>query len=708
MRRASWLIDGVRQGQPLGALLGYRFERALHENRPRLDHLIPWFRRIAPLAVQAPPAESEGAWKVAVEMLPANNVVDGLALLRKWKAPQGDALAIPWGTAGLLPGPGTTAYIACNRELKNLDDAVDAMGDLAVAESVHQLVQGNPVRAGATLESIAEGEAPSPELDIIRTPRTGTGITHRIAVAFGAPPTGTPVWGPRTPRAQAEPFLNAWVTQLFGPAAAGAKCRVEYLHPVTGAALMTAGENPQPQRIEPTLGELSLALNLAPIDLVYLPEGGSPGQRSELEQRIVYHARKTRPGGVPANAGIRLTFSRDPWPAGTLSFAEILEVAHTVRRLITGARPLTARDLAPPDQPILETAEADTAPPGEAADSPLRLGVRAQTAVNDFTAAVSGLETALAGSDATRLSDGLMRLGAFGIPGAVPVLPVEDTSESIAALRTQAKSIKREADDRLARVTALQSAYDTVTDPSSAATRDHHVARLREVFGPDFVVLSRFTPANAPDLGRTFAASDALQGGDPLKAAAITWFQRVARVRDGAARLDAAMLYAEALGGAAFTLSVGQLPYVATELWVALPRTSAPPPGSRLSLVVHAPAGLAVAQPLAGLLVDEWVEVIPNDQETTGLSFHFDAPGARAPQAILLAVAPDGGAEWTLESLEATVLETLELAKLRAVDLTALADIGQFLPALYFAHNPAGDTVATDFARVAGLATSGS
>jgi len=151
-------------------------------------------------------------------------------------------------------------------------------------------------------------------------------------------------------------------------------------------------------------------------------------------------------------------------------------------------------------------------------------------------------------------------------------------------------------------------------------------------------------------------------------------------------------------------LKVGQLPYNANERWAGLSRTSA---AGRVSLVVHAPSGLDLTQPLAGLVVDEWVEVLPNPEETTGVSFHFRAPGARAPQAILLAVAPDGGADWSLANLEATVLETLELAKLRAIDLSALSELGQFLPALYFASNPAGDTVATDFARLASTTTSG-
>jgi hypothetical protein len=105
---------------------------------------------------------------------------------------------------------------------------------------------------------------------------------------------------------------------------------------------------------------------------------------------------------------------------------------------------------------------------------------------------------------------------------------------------------------------------------------------------------------------------------------------------------------------------------------------------------------------LAGLLVDEWVEVVPNAEETTGVAFHYDAPGASPPQAILLAVSPDERLEWDLETLEATVLSTLELAKLRTVDLSSLdADLGRYLPALYFARSPAGDTIATDFSRLA-------
>jgi hypothetical protein len=105
---------------------------------------------------------------------------------------------------------------------------------------------------------------------------------------------------------------------------------------------------------------------------------------------------------------------------------------------------------------------------------------------------------------------------------------------------------------------------------------------------------------------------------------------------------------------------------------------------------------------LAGLLVDEWVEVIPGEEETTGLVFHFDAPGTQPPQALLLAVPPDESRPWDLADLADAVLDTLELARLRAVDPDALAAVvgpSDLLPAIYLARNPAGDTVSTDFTQ---------
>src|SRR4029077_10027619 len=43
VRVAQQLLDGMREGQALGDLLGYRFERGLHDHG--LDRFVPLFRR---------------------------------------------------------------------------------------------------------------------------------------------------------------------------------------------------------------------------------------------------------------------------------------------------------------------------------------------------------------------------------------------------------------------------------------------------------------------------------------------------------------------------------------------------------------------------------------------------------------------------------------------------------------------------------------
>ena len=84
VREASRLLDGVRQGQPLGALLGYRVERLLHEtvvdNGRTMDRFIAPLRRVAPLVARAA-ATPTGP----VDTIAAENVVDGLVLHRRWK-----------------------------------------------------------------------------------------------------------------------------------------------------------------------------------------------------------------------------------------------------------------------------------------------------------------------------------------------------------------------------------------------------------------------------------------------------------------------------------------------------------------------------------------------------------------------------------------------------------------------------------------------
>jgi hypothetical protein len=151
--------------------------------------------------------------------------------------------------------------------------------------------------------------------------------------------------------------------------------------------------------------------------------------------------------------------------------------------------------------------------------------------------------------------------------------------------------------------------------------------------------------------------------------------------------------------------SADQLPAVSASYTVSgtAPAASGPPPvAGRLSLVAltgtgYDPTGMPLSSStVCGLVLDEWPEQIPNRVESTALVFNYQEPTARAPQAMLLAVNPTEQQWWLQDGYDLirTILEeTLDLAKVRTVDLASLSNGGQFVPALYLPVNPGGDTI---------------
>ncbi len=667
VRLAEYLLDGVRQGQPLGALLGYRFERRLHELK--LDRFIKPFRELAPLAGTLQQTE------LPVEALAANNVVDGLKLHQLWKQ-KGTGIftgrpKLPQPTLGAV-------FQTVVAELNALNGAVDAVSDAVVAESVYQVVRGNTARAASTLDAIARGEAPPPELEVVRTPRSGVALTHRLLTLFSGNPPATPGWvNPATsPRASAELHLNAWAARLLGNLA-NVRCVVERIEPETGRLL---------EAKEIKLSEL----RLAPLDFIYAVEGGQSSQQSEIEQRILYTITR-KPDGFPANSKLRVNPNRQPnWGVNDLSYGEFTELVRAARKLITGARALDAGDLNLPEREqaiAVDLTELET---------------RANRAEQSLRQAQGSLQALLkkpATANLETLRDVMLRLAGLGIASAIPLSFAGEGPADRDLLLTQASSINSEAAQRIEQLTALRAALASAT--TAEDKRNHHLERLRVVFGKAFIALPRFAAGNADELAKAFADSVKVQDNDPM--AAVTWFQRASRVRDGVGRLDASLRYAEALNtGERLKLTVGQLPFQANDRWVGLPlKEGKQIAGGRLSLVVQTSGVIDARQPLAGLLIDEWVEVVPNAKETTGMVFQYNPPDAYAPQSILLAVPPVLEQSWTVGGLVQVLLETLDLAKLRAVDAEALDEAGHYLPALFFAFNANNETVSTDFSKLA-------
>ena len=141
------------------------------------------------------------------------------------------------------------------------------------------------------------------------------------------------------------------------------------------------------------------------------------------------------------------------------------------------------------------------------------------------------------------------------------------------------------------------------------------------------------------------------------------WLHGVARVRDKMRHWENAILLTEAFGAAPPVPTPIQLPFQTNDAWLAL---EIPPPAApeapaierdRLLYTAHFTVDFDQTKPIAGLLVDEWSEVIPEATETTGVTFHYDRPNSEPPQCWLLALPAAMDGSWKWEELRDAVTE---------------------------------------------------
>jgi hypothetical protein len=454
--------------------------------------------------------------------------------------------------------------------------------------------------------------------------------------------------------------LGAWARQLLGDAR-NIRCTIERLDATSGDVVET---------VRFPLNDVAVTC----LDFVYFV--GTTAQSAQLtdtlcyaEQLVLYHARR-RAGGFGNDTVLRLAHARpNDLAQREITLLDALELARAIRRSLENARGLLPSDLCPPERASAATFDL--------ADLEARV-VRLENSLNLFHRSTENL---LASKTPVRVDDVRAQLLNFGLLGICPAVPCvavgEDDAARAALFALRALPV---ATEPLARVRQL-------------------IERGQNVCGQEFVMLPYFTldAASASELASAIGASTQQQGGDAL--AVHGWFTRTARVRDNLGRLAACLRTAEAYGGVSrINMSIAQLPFDNHERWIGLPPaagTELPP--NKLSLALQSLQALNPMLQCCGLLIDEWTEVVPSKTESTALAFQFDPPNSFAPQNILIAVPPVPGQEWTTESLRNVLAETLDLAKLRAVDSSLLGAAAQYLPALYVPFNSTDAAVSTDF-----------
>jgi hypothetical protein len=597
VRMAQRLAAEVRIGAHLGEALGREVERVL-ATRTAVDAV----RREYPL-------HSSHAGR---------RVCDGEAVLK-------DTPAQVTARTGVA--------LTANQEtrLSELRAAIDAYGDLLVADAVFDVVSGHAETANAAMEAAAGLELP-PELDVIRTPRSGRALSTLLMTALPAQ-TGPAVVTGESPARIAEPSLAAHVTATFPPAVSWLWTRED-----VGTAV-------------PTTVTLA-ALGLEPVDLLVL----EPEQVAGL---VVAHT-ATAPAKHP-----RIS----PQGSGPQLHARLRRLAAT----FTGELAVPSRLRLDAVARANDGAALDAADDDVAADLWERFERLRDEAIRLRDAAEAAAAAVATETDGDPILAALRRWA---------ILPIPSPEAGADALARRADVLGQAAqllNDRLARVAGAAG-----TD-----TADRLALLLSTLASP---------AGRVPVLARLPRAMIATIG-DPLAAAPLTrepiapriprpridgaWLDAIAAVRPTAARIEAYQLEAASRKWPRFD---------AWTNWPGDPWQQHVPPPAALGqpapalAVIYAPptVDLRLQPPgdaeVAVSLVDAWTETVPSQAHTATAAFGFNAPAARAPQAILVAVTPVDGLELDVPTLLDMLIETRELAHARMAGPRELRALGAALP----------------------------
>jgi hypothetical protein len=270
----------------------------------------------------------------------------------------------------------------------------------------------------------------------------------------------------------------------------------------------------------------------------------------------------------------------------------------------------------------------------------------------------------------------------------------DDTIRFAEDVARVAKVILNEIDRRLA------ASQDALTTHDAAVNASDRVAALstgaKALVGEDVTIIPEFpiAAAQGDEMQKALAAStsgdlfsyleDFIGTDFPVD----TWLYGVARVRDKVRRWEEVVMLAGAFGRTEPELTPLQLPFFAHDGWFALEfHPAVKLDTDRLLYTAHFAIPFDKTANQCGLLLDEWSEIIPSTEATTGVAFHYDRPNSEAPQTMLLVTPPEFRGAWQWQDLVDALTETLDLAKLRAVEPKDFesSPYARFLPATIMA-----------------------
>lgn len=660
--RVKWamhIIECMRNGQELPEVLGYRFERSLHDQQ--LDKYIKELRDAYPLV-----AGMQTANAATEETVSPRNVVHGLKLITAFESNAS-------GVYNKLPGITNADRNKVQQAIGDIQHCLDAVKDILMAEGVYQTVSANFDRGAAALDAVQQATH-IPDLEVINTSRKGVLLTHRMAWQWPVTPAD-----PRQQSMHAllTPAVNAWLRKVLpDPKAVVCKCVVDN-------QVMTVTQSD---------------LQLEPIDMLHVVNFSEERALSLLDDLVYAHLAQAH---SISKLEIEYTAKDDP---ASFTFFELGALLQPLRKMIVAGSYLrsssfiyNSESVAEPYTPVQAGARAGVLHVRDllkGLNMAQYAGLENQQNIDSIITKIAALYGRLVRAGESQYGAGSLLDSLFAEkdkPAAERVMP----SQSIAAFIS---NVTASVDARIKRLDEILKAIDLElarqagNGNAALYSFDMLLADVRNCLGSECMMLPAVQLQGGDELNNSAADTAALLSyciaTTGMDFPEEEWLMGIAQVREKMQHVQQAVQYASLLKQP-LSLKPLQLPYEKNDRWLAVQFRDDKndfTPKDKLLYTCIGETALSYAQPFCGIVIDEWTEQVPGKTETAGLSFHYNQPNAEAPQTMLLVTPPvlGEGNKWSMEDVHDTILSTMDLARIRAVEPKQLdaTPLAQLLPAM--------------------------
>lgn len=705
IRKAIFLLEGVKNGQELGHLLGYQFERGLHENYLdlgiELDKCIHDFRKRYSETNSGNASGNENSYQYSVIDGQAliDEIMDHISHLSSDDCRTVYEILYDEGHYSNCPAwlkklaDNSNEKLKCIiREIDRIADAEDALGDLVLSECVYQISRGNHERAAAVMASLAEGKE-IPKIQIAQTVRNGFIVTHKVVIdikpisSFNISPLSDRVndqersihiqdakpegWKniQLTPKAFAEPTLNNWIGEVIG---AADKIKVLYM-------------------VDGQISDISLAeLDLQPIDYLYEIDIEKESNSNAFHKRLKYMIHQIK--NIPSDKVVDIIMENaaNQTSPDTIYLADFYSLIEPIQEIIK-----SCRSLLPDDIPISKTDTKD-----ENLNNSIlidELDIRAKdilSRINELLESVEPLDLNSIyknAQDINSLPDIQTQniiikflYNASFYSGGDTLPKAMDDNDSVIEILESAVTVQSDLKNKSNNVERLVAKLTTLFDKEKIAETYTEIFKI--VYDKSFNIIFHFENKYKNELHTLYTNKEKLLRN--AKAQALdSWLHGISMVRNKMTAIENASFYSKIYQKNTFPFMCPiQVEYKEDDYWMGIeyPEEFVPYEDKTSYILLDGKEICSANENAAGLLIDQWVELIPDKKNTTGISFHFNRPGVEAPQSLLLAVPHEKRGNWRWDDLVFTILDTMELYKIRAVEPDQInnSSLSQLLPAI--------------------------